>query len=146
MSSTRIRSRSSKLSKLHWSDLTFVSPGLSVWPWGGFFSELSSIDFGVKMDYWPLFDFALLASCASIFVHRNGTYYLGFKKDSYFSIRECPYVSFVDGGSVSEDLFSSSIDNPRSEVFYDMFVPLDKLFIWCLSNGRLLSPEVGFEE
>lgn len=49
-------------------------------------------------------------------------------------------------GSVSEDLFSSSIDNPRSEVFYDMFVPLDKLFIWCLSNGRLLSPEVGFEE
>lgn len=146
MSSTRIRSRSSKLSKLHWSDLTFVSPGLSVWPWGGFFSELSSIDFGVKMDYWPLFDFALLASCASIFVHRNGTYYLGFKKDSYFSIRECPYVSFVDGGSVSEDLFSSSIDNPRSEVFYDMFVPLDRLFIWCLSNGRLLSPEVGFEE
>lgn len=146
MSSTRIRLRSSKLSKLHWSDLTFVSPGLSVWPWGGFFSELSSIDFGVKMDYWPLFDFALLASCASIFVHRNGTYYLGFKKDSYFSIRECPYVSLVDGGSVSEDMFSSSIDNPRSEVFYDMFVPLDKLFIWCLSNGRLLSPEVGFEE
>lgn len=146
MSSTRIRLRSSKPSKLLWSDLTFVSPGLSVWPWGGFFSELSSIDFGVKMDYWPLFDFALLASCASIFVHRNGSYYLGFKKDSYFSIRECPYVSHVDGGSVSEDLFSSSIDNPRSEVFYDMFVPLDKFFIWCLSNGRLLSPEVGFEE
>lgn len=138
--------RNSKRSNLLWSDLTFVSPGLSVWPWDFFFEELSSIDFGVKMDYWPLFDFALLASCASIFIHRNGVYYLGFKKDSYFSINGCPYIVFTDGGSVTGDLFSSSIDDSQGNSFYDMFVPLDKFFIWCLSNGGLLSAKVNSEK
>lgn len=140
------RSRNSRRFKLLSTDLTFVSPGLSLWPWGSFFAEFSSIDFGVKMDYWPLFDFALLASCASIFVHRNGSYYLGFRSDSYFSVRDCPYISFVGDGSVSGKLFSSSADGSCEEVFYDMFVPLDKFFVWCLSNGGLLSSESNFEE
>ena len=141
-----IPSKSFRPSRLLWSDLTFVSPGLSIWPWSSFFSELASIDFGVKMDYWPLFNFALLASCASIFVHRNGRYYFGFRKDSYFSVRDCPHACMVDNGSVSGKLFSSSADGSCEEVFYDMFVPLDKFFVWCLNNGGLLSSEADFEE
>lgn len=146
MSLTKIPSRSSRPSKLLWSDLTFVSPGLSIWPWGSFLAELSSIDFGVKMDYWPLFNFALLASCASIFAHRDGRYYFGFRKDSYFSVRGCPYVCMVDDGSVMGSLFPSLSDDSSPELFYDIFIPLDKFLIWCLSDGCLLSSEFSISE